>query len=142
MELCVQAVDWTRHSRPAGDEEVEHNSKEEVSMAYFSRLPAGCPCRGQLLTMDHRLEENASGGEVAPELALLGAGQVACAYQDPLAVGGRFHMSTKLRWYMGCASLWAALAMKQRQRHAGCRDLPAELAAKLMQALKRNWAER
>jgi hypothetical protein len=29
-------------------------------------------------------------------LALLGAGQVACAYQDPLAVGGRFHMSTKL----------------------------------------------
>lgn len=36
-------------------------------MAYFSRLPAGCPCRGQLLTMDHRLEENASGGEVAPE---------------------------------------------------------------------------
>lgn len=31
-------------------------------------------------------------------LALLGAGQVACAYQDPLAVGGRFHMSTKLRW--------------------------------------------
>uniref|UniRef100_A0A0E0APL1 Uncharacterized protein n=1 Tax=Oryza glumipatula TaxID=40148 RepID=A0A0E0APL1_9ORYZ len=66
MELCVQAVDWTRHSRPAGDEEVEHNSKEEVSMAYFSRLPAGYPCRGQLLTMDHRLEENASGGEVGP----------------------------------------------------------------------------